>query len=64
MVEVAVTGDQLVILGLIVTPEFHGPVIFYLDEEHLELQIRAQIRMPGPIFAASFVDEETVDIVT
>lgn len=54
----------MVILGLIVTPEFHGPVIFYLDEEHLELQIRAQIRMPGPIFAASFVDEETVDIVT
>ncbi len=63
MITSAVTGDQFVLLSLLETPDFYGPVLFYLDEKTLDLEVRAQIRMPGPIEAACFSDEETVDIV-
>jgi hypothetical protein len=50
-------------LGLLESSDFYGPVLLYLDEQTLDLEIRAQIHMPGPIEAASFSNEETVDIV-
>lgn len=60
-------GDQLVMLTMIHSQIFHGVILVYLDDA-LEYQVRAQINLPngpqGKILAASFIDQETVDVVT